>query len=308
MCWRHWSAGAEPRRQPPRACARSQWTSGRRTTDCAPSCATNSGTTRADIAAEAERLAAEHKVIATVEVPARTRTARKRGGEFPDHQPLVRTVCEPLAPIAEELRREVMASAVIQTDDTPVALAQLVGQHGSRHAREGVYLNRDGLAAEVDSSLPAKRVIRSLEEVAPGRGYPKRISVDNGPEFRSRALDAWAYVHGVILDLIEPGKPIQNTITDSYNGRIRDELLDLHWWNTVAEAPLVVAAHRIDYNEVRPRGALGNTNPSEFARRYAENINPQRLASSNGPTVGGRSIPQAAGPRDTMGAQRKRIS
>jgi len=140
-------------------------------------------------------------------------------------------------------------------------------------------LSREGLAAEVDTSLPAKRVIQTLDEVALERGYPKRISVDNGPEFRSQALDAWAYEHGVSLEFIQPGKPIQNAIIESYNGRMRDELLNLHWWDTVREAQEAVTAHRLDYNDVRPHGALGNQTPNEFARRYAENITPQRLAS-----------------------------
>jgi len=69
-------------------------------------------------------------------------------------------------------------------------------------------------------------VIAALEEVALERGYPARISVDNGPEFRSTALDAWVYGHGVTLSFIQPGKPIQNAVIESYNGRMRDELLN----------------------------------------------------------------------------------
>jgi putative transposase len=140
-------------------------------------------------------------------------------------------------------------------------------------------LSRESLASEVDTSLPALRVIRVLEEIVVLRGYPARITVDNGPEFRSVQLDAWAYEHGVALEFIQPGKPIQNPFVESYNGRMRDELLNLHWWRSVAEARDAVQTFREDFNEVRPHSALDNQTPSEFARRYAATLNPQRLAS-----------------------------
>jgi putative transposase len=140
-------------------------------------------------------------------------------------------------------------------------------------------LSREGLASEVDTSLPAVRVIGVLEEIALLRGYPSRIVLDNGPEFRSTRLDAWAYEHKVALEFIQPGKPIQNAVMESFNGRMRDELLNQHWWREVAEAREAIDAHLLDYNEVRPHSALGNQTPSEFARRYTETLNTQRLAS-----------------------------
>jgi putative transposase len=140
-------------------------------------------------------------------------------------------------------------------------------------------LSREGLASEVDTSLPAVRVIGVLEEIALLRGYPTRITLDNGPEFRSVRLDAWAYEHGVALEFIQPGKPIQNAVIESYNGRMRDELLNQHWWRSIAEARDAVDAHREDFNEVRPHSALDNQTPGEFARRYTATLNLQRLAS-----------------------------
>jgi putative transposase len=140
-------------------------------------------------------------------------------------------------------------------------------------------LSREGLASEVDSSLPALRVIRVLEEIALLRGYPARITLDNGPEFRSTRLDAWAYEHGVALEFIQPGKPIQNAVMESYNGRMRDELLNQHWWRNIAEARDAVDAYREDFNEVRPHSALDNRTPGDFARRYAATLSSQRLAS-----------------------------
>ena len=126
-------------------------------------------------------------------------------------------------------------------------------------------LSREGLASEVDTSLPARRVVRAVDVIALERGYPERIVVDNGPEFRSATLDAWAYEHGVTLDFIDPGKPIQNATMESYNGRMREECLNLNWWGTIAEARTGIAAHRVDYNDVRPHGSLGNKTPAEFA-------------------------------------------
>jgi putative transposase len=126
-------------------------------------------------------------------------------------------------------------------------------------------LSREGLASEVDTSLPAARVMRALDEIALARGYPARITLDNGPEFRSAALDAWAYEHGVALEFIQPGKPIQNAVVESFNGRMRDELLNQHWWQTIHEARAAVAEYRDDFNHVRPHSALGQRTPAEFA-------------------------------------------
>jgi putative transposase len=126
-------------------------------------------------------------------------------------------------------------------------------------------LSREALACEADTSLTARRVIQVLDEIALERGYPIGIVVDNGSEFRSQALDAWAYEHGVTLEFIQPGKPIQNAAVESFNGRMRDELLNQHWWRTLDEAHRAVAAYREDYNRVRPHSALGNRTPEEFA-------------------------------------------
>jgi len=139
-------------------------------------------------------------------------------------------------------------------------------------------LSREGLASEVDTSLPAKRVVRALDEIALERGYPAWITLDNGPEFQSAALDAWAHEHGVRLAFIDPGKPIQNAVVESYNGRMRDECLNVNWWSTVEEARSGIEAHRIDYNEVRPHGSLKNRTPLEFARGLQDRDSGVRVA------------------------------
>src|SRR5262249_28726513 len=139
--------------------------------------------------------------------------------------------------------------------------------------------SREALVCEADTSLPAARVIAALEEIALLRGYPLRIRVDNGPEFRSKALDQWAYEHEVALEFIQPGKPVQNAAVESFNGRMRDELLNVHWWRDLGEAREAIEGFRQDFNDVRPHSALANRTPSEYARVHAAGTNPQRLAS-----------------------------
>jgi putative transposase len=118
---------------------------------------------------------------------------------------------------------------------------------------------------EVDHSLPAGRVIAVLDRLADTRGLPRAIVLDNGPEFRSRALDEWAHTHGVALQFIDPGKPVQNAYIESFNGRLRDECLNQHWFLTLADARYTIEAYRRSYNEARPHGALAGRTPAEYA-------------------------------------------
>jgi len=129
--------------------------------------------------------------------------------------------------------------------------------------------NRECLAAEVDTSLPGARVVRVLERLRERRGLPEVMVTDNGPEFAGQALDVWAYQQGVKLHFIEPGKPVQNAFIESFNGKMRDECLNEHWFLSLSEARETVEAWRRDYNEVRPHSALGNRTPLEFTARGA---------------------------------------
>ena len=126
--------------------------------------------------------------------------------------------------------------------------------------------SRESLAIEVGQRLTGDDVVRVLEGVASQRGKPQTIRVDNGPEFISRSLDLWAYFNGVKLDFSRPGKPTDNAFIESFNGRLRDECLNQHWFLSLDEARAVTEAWRDDYNRVRPHGALGNQTPFEFAR------------------------------------------
>ena len=128
---------------------------------------------------------------------------------------------------------------------------------------------RESLATEVDTSLPGMRVTRVLDRLADERGLPEVITVDNGPEFAGKTLDAWAYAHGVRLHFIDPGKPVQNAFIESFNGRLRDECLNEHWFMSLPAARTIIEAWRDDYNTVRPHSALGNRTPAEFAEQVA---------------------------------------
>jgi len=124
--------------------------------------------------------------------------------------------------------------------------------------------NRECLAAEVDTSITGARVVRVMERLREQRGLPQILVTDNGPEFAGRALDVWAYEHGVRLHFIEPGKPVQNAFIESFNGKMRDECLNEHWFLSLGEARQMIEAWRRDYNEVRPHTSLGNRTPQEF--------------------------------------------
>jgi len=124
--------------------------------------------------------------------------------------------------------------------------------------------NRECLAAEVDTSIPGARVVRVLERLRERRGLPQLLVMDNGPEFAGQAVDVWAYEQGVQLHFIEPGKPVQNAFIESFNGKMRDECLNEHWFMSLREARETIEAWRRDYNEVRPHSSLGNRTPQEF--------------------------------------------
>jgi putative transposase len=130
-------------------------------------------------------------------------------------------------------------------------------------------VSRECLTIEVDTSLPGQRVVRALNQLVAWCGAPKQITIDNGPEFAGQALDAWAYAHGVALDFIEPGKPSQNGHMESFNGKFRDECLNVHWFASLAHARAIIHAWKEDYNTHRPHSALRGQTPQAFAQTLA---------------------------------------
>ena len=129
---------------------------------------------------------------------------------------------------------------------------------------------RECLAIEVDTSLGGWRVCRVLDRIAERRPLPKRIVIDHGTEFTSKALDQWAHRNQVELCFIRPGKPIENCFVESFNGKLRDECLNLHWFRGLAEARVVLEDWRWHFNHERPHSSLGNATPAEHAEALAQ--------------------------------------
>jgi putative transposase len=119
-----------------------------------------------------------------------------------------------------------------------------------------------------DFSFTGKRVSEVLEQAVASNGLPKAIQVDNGPEFASKELDAWAYRRGVTLCFSRLGKPTDNAFIESFNGKLRAEFLNTHWFTSLEEAQEELEAWRKEYNTERPHTALGLKTPSEFAANW----------------------------------------
>lgn len=128
---------------------------------------------------------------------------------------------------------------------------------------------REALAIDVDQGIKGEQVVEAMMRIAALRGAPKAIRVDNGPEFVSKALDRWAYENGVTLDFSRPGKPTDNAFVESFNGRLRDECLNAHWFLSLADARAKIEAWRRHYNESRPHTSLGWLTPNEYAAAAA---------------------------------------
>jgi len=124
--------------------------------------------------------------------------------------------------------------------------------------------NRESLAVEVDTSLPAPRVIRVLERLMDFRGKPDVIRVDNGPEFISDKLKMWCDERNIRLQYIQPGKPVQNAFIERKNGSMRKELLDAYLFYSLDDVRLLAEEWRMDYNHERPHEALGFVPPAEY--------------------------------------------
>lgn len=124
---------------------------------------------------------------------------------------------------------------------------------------------REAVAVEVDTSLSGVRVARVLDRLATTRGLPKVLTCDNGSEFTSRAMQAWALRHNVRLNFTTPGRPTQNAFVESFNGRMRDEFLKQNLFYGLRDAQYSAERWRNDYNEHRPHSSLKNMSPVAFA-------------------------------------------
>jgi transposase InsO family protein len=127
----------------------------------------------------------------------------------------------------------------------------------------------EAVAVVPERAIGGHALTRILDRVAGERGLPQAIRTDNGKEFCGKAMLTWAHARNVRLFLIEPGKPNQNAYIESFNGRLRDECLNEHWFVSLAHAKVVIEAWRCEYNEERPKKSLGGLTPSAYARQLA---------------------------------------
>lgn len=158
---------------------------------------------------------------------------------------------------------------------------------------------REGLAIDVDARIRSARVIEVLSRLVSERGAPAFLRSDNGPEFVSRALLKWITEHGISTALIDPGKPWQNGVGESFNGKFRDECLSVEWFRSRAEAKVVIETWRQHFNEVRPHSSLNYQTPAAFAAGLAEVAS--REATGRDAAVCGASAPRPVAPPPMIG-------
>jgi putative transposase len=132
---------------------------------------------------------------------------------------------------------------------------------------------RECVALEADVSMNGKKVASALNHARRERSsLPESITVDNGSEFSSKCLDAWAVENGVMLAFIRPGRPVENGFIESFNGRLRDEFLNVELLFSLPDAQNKLARWRKDFNDARPHSALADRTPSEFAALWKDKV------------------------------------
>jgi transposase InsO family protein len=144
------------------------------------------------------------------------------------------------------------------SDGRPLRLLTVIDEH-----------TRESLAIEVRRSMTARDVIAVLQRIVSQRGAPRYVRSDNGPEFVARALRDWLAASGITTLYIDPGAPWQNGYIESFNGKLRDEVLSMEVFDSVAEAIVLVEDYRQSYNNHRPHSALKNLPPAVFAKQIA---------------------------------------
>ena len=129
--------------------------------------------------------------------------------------------------------------------------------------------NREALWIEADTSLPAERVVRVLEQLLAWRAKPTQIRMDNGPELISQRLESWAKEKHIDLLHIQPGKPAQNAYIERFNRTYREDVLDAYLFDDLEEVRQITERWLEDYNTIRPHEALQGLPPRHFALQQA---------------------------------------
>ena len=141
--------------------------------------------------------------------------------------------------------------------------------------------SREGLAIELGQRLRGEHVVEVLNRLVRQRDAPRYLFADNGAEFTGQLVDLWAYHYGVRIDFSRPGRPTDNAFIETFNGSLRDECFNLHWFTTLAEAKVIVEAWRRDYNESRPHMALGHRTPQEYQLHNGPFVETKGLADES---------------------------
>ena len=128
----------------------------------------------------------------------------------------------------------------------------------------------EAVAVVPERAIGGEPLTRILDQLWFERGLPRVIRTDNGKEFCGRAMLNWAHQRGVQLRQIQPGKPNQNAYIESFNGPLRDECLNEHWFVGLGHAKTIIETWRQEYNHERPKKSLGGLTPAAYARQLAE--------------------------------------
>ncbi len=132
------------------------------------------------------------------------------------------------------------------------------------------HFSRQSVCIKIGQSLTSKDITPALDRAISQFGQPETITLDNGTEFTSKHFDWWAYHRGIKLDFIPPGRPVENAFIESFNGKLRDECLNVHWFKDLWEAQFLIEKWRREYNEMRPHSSLGNLTPTEYVAQLQE--------------------------------------
>jgi len=130
---------------------------------------------------------------------------------------------------------------------------------------------RECVALSVDRSMSGAKVVAALQQaLSKAGGAPESITCANGSEFAGRALEAWSMGCGIQLIFIRPGRPVENGFVESFNGRLRDEFLNVEWFTSLEHARAKLARRRHKYNHQRPHSALKDQTPASIAAQHRE--------------------------------------
>lgn len=197
----------------------------------------------------------------------------QRKGEEINHKRVYRIYCEEKLQVRKRKRKKVRvfrkplepSTRPNQRWSMDFVSDSIAGKRRYRALNVIYEFTRECLSIEVAFSLPGARVAQVLDRLVWLHGKPEKIVLDNGPEYTGAAMLKWSAMNEVFLDYIQPGKPMENAICESFNGRFRDECLNENWFISIDHAKAVIEDWRLDYNEAGPHGSPGLLAPKEFS-------------------------------------------